>query len=208
MKHEIEVKEALIENTIALSAKGGFEAATTRAITTGGVLPCGAKLNEVYIYRLFGSKENLYASVFAKLDEEVFDNFKKIYVVVNAIDLPLREKIMIFLERAWQFLLQNEPKFRCYVRCYYSVYFTAPAFEAHRKLFSSIVNSMSSAFKEEADVLAILHIAFSTLLNFAISVYNGELADDDANRPHIFNVVYCTMATYFKDAPSLFGVDK
>ena len=27
-----------------------------------------------------------------------------------------------------------------------------------------------------------------------------ELEDSDINRPHIFNVLYCMMATYFKDS--------
>lgn len=32
-----------------------------------------------------------------------------------------------------------------------------------------------------------------------IRVYNGELEDNETNRPQIFNVLYSIIATYFKD---------
>lgn len=38
-----------------------------------------------------------------------------------------------------------------------------------------------------------------TLFDFAIRVYNGELEDNEINRPHIFNVLYSVMAIYFKE---------
>ena len=65
--------------------------------------------------------------------------------------------------------------------------------------FEEIIKGFSPMFKEEADVCSIMHSVLTTLLDFAIRVYNGDLNDDDTNRPHIFNVLYCTMMTYFRD---------
>ena len=66
MKYENEVKELLIHNAIHLIAKGGFENATTKDLAlSGGNLP-GLKMNEVYIYRLFGSKESVYEAAFLR----------------------------------------------------------------------------------------------------------------------------------------------
>ena len=70
MKNEQEIREYLINNTIRLIAEGGFEKATTKAITYDGEPPLGLKMNEVYIYRLFGNKEKLYTKAFECLDEE------------------------------------------------------------------------------------------------------------------------------------------
>ena len=56
MKYEAEIKELLIENAIHLIAEGGFEKATTKALTYCGDQLPAVKMNEVYIYRLFGSK--------------------------------------------------------------------------------------------------------------------------------------------------------
>ena len=92
----------------------------------------------------------------------------------------------------------NEERCRCYVRYYYSIYFKGHSRAAHRKLFEGMVNEMAPIFKEEADVEAILHSVFTAMFDFAIRVYNNELEDSDINRPHIFNVLYCMMATYLK----------
>ena len=82
---------------------------------------------------------------------------------------------------------------------YYSIYFKGESLETHQKHFTSIVKSFNPLFKEEADVISIMHSVFTALLDFAIRVYNGELEDSDINRPHIFNVLYCMLATYFKE---------
>lgn len=71
--------------------------------------------------------------------------------------------------------------------------------EAHRKLFAEMVDVMTPIFKEKADVSSILHSVFTALFDFAIRVYNGELEDNEENRPHIFNVLYCMMITYFNN---------
>ena len=72
MKNEQEIREVLMNNTIRLIADGGFEKATTKAITHSGELPTDVKMNEVHIYRLFGSKEELYSFVFDYIDREIF----------------------------------------------------------------------------------------------------------------------------------------
>ena len=67
MKNESIIRTALIENTTRLIGEGGFEKSTTNAIVHNGTSDIGIKLNEVYIYRIFGSKERLYAEVFSEL---------------------------------------------------------------------------------------------------------------------------------------------
>ena len=199
MKHEAEIRELLINNTIRLIAEGGFEKATTKEITyCGGNLP-DVKMNEVYIYRIFGSKENLYEVVFARLDNEVYQAFRRGAVAVGGFGGGSREKIYEFIRLAWRFILGNEDKCRCYVRYYYSVYFKGSSRDTHRKLFASVISEMAPAFKAEADIVSIMHSVFSTLLDFGIRVYNGDLEDNDDSIEHICNVLYCMMSTYFKD---------
>ena len=203
MKYENEVKELLINNAIHLIAEGGFEKATVKELATcGGNLP-GFKMNDVYIYRLFGSKEDLYRAAFARLDSELFYNFRKAYVIANDLcrdEKDFKAKIFKFLEVAWGFILNDEERCRCYVRFFYSVYFIGESAEAHRELFSGLVAELAPAFKDEADVVSILHSVFTAMLDFAIRVYNGGLIDNEENRPHVFNVLYCMMSTYLKDA--------
>ena len=199
MKREAELRELLIGNTIRLIAEGGFEKATTKEITYGGGTIPGLKMNEVYIYRVFGSKEALYEAVFISLDNELVTAFQRGVNAIGGFSGDTKAKLFEFFNRAWEFILGNEEKCRCYVRYYYSVYFTGRSFEAHKLLFKGIVSEMEPLFKKEADVVSILHSVFTALFDFGIRVYNGDLQDNEINRPHIFNVLYCMMSTYFVD---------
>ena len=206
MRYEAEIKELLIENAIHLIAEGGFEKATTKELAySGGHLP-DLRMNEVYIYRFFGSKENLYEAAFVRLDTELFYAFKRGVEIIGGFENDRKEKLGKFFSMAWQFVLGNEERCRCYVRYCYSIYFRGHSRDAHRKLFEGIVNEMAPIFKEEADVEAILHSVFTAIFDFSIRVYNGELEDNEINRSNIFNVLYCMMMTYFKNTEKEPGV--
>ena len=212
MKRETEIKELLINNAIHLIATGGFECATTKELAhSGGNLP-DFRMNEVYVYRIFGSKENIYEAAFDRLDRELSGACREAFIMATKTEKDfspsMQERVFNFLESVWEFILRNEERCRCYVRYYYSIYFKGTSYEEHKRLFAGLVAEMTVAFKEEADVFAILHSVFITMLDFAIRVYNGEIMNDEINRPHVFNVLYCMMATYFKNAPDPFGDKK
>ena len=198
MRCEEDVRELFVKNAIHLIAEGGFEKATTKNLTySGGEIP-GVKLNEVYIYRLFESKEGLYAEAFSQLDNELFDAFLSGVYSVGGFEEDTTKKLFSFFELAWRFVLKDEDRCRAYVRFYYSVYFKGEILERHNRHFAVVIDKLSPLFKEEADIHSILHSAFTALLDFAIRVYNKELVDNEINRPHVFNVLYCMMVTYFK----------
>ena len=200
MKHEAEVKELLISNAIHLVAEGGFEMATTKALTNHGGHLADFKMNEVYIYRIFGSKEKLYEAAFRRLDVELFSALKRGIEKVGGFEQDTKESLLEFFRLGWFFVMKNEERCRSYVRYYYSIYFKGESLESHKALFGEIVSAMEFLFKEEADVVSILHSVLTAFLDFAIRVYNGELEDNEINRFHIFNVLYCMMMTYFKES--------
>ena len=199
MKYEAEIKELLIENAIHLIAEGGFEKATTKNLTYYNAQALGVKMNEVYIYRLFGSKENLYEAAFLRLDAELIGAFKKGVEMVGGFGGNSAEKFNKLHALAWNFILGNEERCRCYVRYYYSIYFNGSSKDAHKRLFSGILSDLTPIFKEEANVGAVMHSVFTALFDFAIRVYNGDLDDSEENRANIFNVLYCMISTYLKE---------
>ena len=199
MRFEQEIRETLVNNAIRLIAEGGFEKATTKALTYSGERLTNAKMNEVYIYRLFGGKEGLYETAFAKLDAELLFVLREAVSTTCDIKICTKHKLYEIFLKIWRFILRNEAHCRCYVRYYYSVYFNGPSLKKHNQHFDVIVNAFSPLFIEEADVRSIMHSVLTTLLDFAVRVYNGDLEDSDVNTPHIFNVLYCIMASYFKD---------
>ena len=198
MKCEADIKSLLISNAIHLIAEGGFEKATTKELTYyKGNLP-NVKMNEVYIYRLFGGKEGVYEAAFVYLDNELYDAFQGGMEAIGDFGVHTKKKLYEFFLMAWNFVLKNEERFRCYVRYYYSVYFKGESLKKHEHHFSAVVDSFSPLFIEEADVKSIMHSVFTALLDFAIRVYNGDLENNASNVPHIFNVLYCMMMTYLK----------
>ena len=199
MKYEAEIREHLIDNAIRLIAEGGFEAATTKELAHSGTPLEHCRMNEVYIYRFFGSKEALFEAAFLRLDREIYDAFFKGVAAVADRTLGRKERMYRFFQMAWSFVLRSEERCRCYVRYYYSIYFKGASLEAHQKLFGGMIADLTPLFKKEADVFSILHSVFTSLLDFAVRVYNGDLEDNEENRPHVFNVLYCMMATYFAE---------
>lgn len=196
MKYEAEIREALIDNAIRKIAEGGFEKATTKElVSTQQSYPF--KLNEAYIYRLFGSKENLFEAAFLALDNEFADAVRISIDRIADLKIDTKDKLYEFFNVTWQFILRNEMRCRCYVRYLYSIYFNGRVTDIHKRIWSVITARLTPLFKSEADVVAILHSVFVMILDFGIRVYNGALLDDDSNRPHIFNVLYCMMETYF-----------
>ena len=193
-----DMRDALICNTIQLVAEGGFEKATTKAITQGSNHSLDVKLNEVYIYRLFGSKEQLYQAAFERVDREFVSALRKRAETIKPTTGTHRDRLYVFFLRAWDFLMQNEERCRFYVRFYYSVYFRGEALASHRQTFAEIVAIFQPLFREEADVESIMHSVLTTLLNFAVRVYNGNLENTVCNASHVFNVLYCMMMTYYK----------
>ena len=199
MKREAEIKELLISNAIRLIAEGGFEAATTKALTTAGGSPEGFKMNEVYIYRFFGSKEKIYEAAFLTLDEELRSAFIRAVEEVSGFDTNTQDSFRTFFLRIWAFLLGNEDRFRCYLRYYYSIYFKDSSLRAHKKNFAAMVSSITPLFKDDAAIMTVLHSIFTSLLNLATQVYNGDLEDNETTRSAVFNILYLTMSAYFKD---------
>lgn len=196
MRCEGEIRSTLIDNTIHLIAEGGFEKATTRNITRYSPPTDQYTLNEAYIYRLFGSKEALYASAFLLLDTELVTSLCRKMENLHFSAGPNRAAFEALFQSAWRFLLRNEMKCRCYTRYYYSIYFKEASQRKHRAAFEMIVNQLAPAFKPEANVTAIMHGVLTMMLDYAIQVYNGDLENTENNATHVFNVLYCVIATY------------
>ena len=199
MKNEAQIRDALIENTIYLIAQGGFEMATTRNIAQCGANAAGLVLNDAYIYRIFGSKETLYAEAFARLNDELFSYMCRGLDKNKFSSRPVREELCALWMWLWKFVLGNEMRTRAFVRYYYSIYLREASLRRHRECFDAVVTRMRCIFKEEADVTAIMHNVLTSTFNFAIRIFNGDLVNDESNTEHIFNVLYCTVSTYLKE---------
>ena len=188
------MREMLIESTITVIATEGLDKTTTKAITAG------TGINEAYIYRHFTNKEELLSKAFDKLDAELLAELMS-YVAVMVNDQMDREtRCRMYFTKIWSFLLANKDRCLAFVRYYYSPYLTKYSVESHRQRYVPLIEKISPAFKDEADVWMILNHILNVMLDFAVKVHNGQMSKEDNYTEHVFRVIYRSVDQYFKTA--------
>ena len=155
-------------------------------------------MNQVYIYRCFEDKEDMFAKVFATLDDEFVTKAMQHVEVMYISDMEYEVRCRFYFSAIWNFLLGNRDKCLTYVRYYYSPYFTKYSLDEHNRRFIPLVNKFKDAFKEDAEVRLILGHILNIMLDFAVKVYNGQMPNDDDHAEHVFRVVYRSIEQYFK----------
>lgn len=188
------MREMLIESTITVIATEGLDKTTTKAITAG------TGINEAYIYRHFTNKEELLSKAFDKLDAELLAELMS-YVdfMVNG-QMDRETRCRRYFSEIWGFLLANKDRCLAFVRYYYSPYMTKYSVESHRQRYVPLIEKISPAFKDEADVWMILNHILNVMLDFAVKVHNGQMSKEDNYTEHVFRVIYRSVDQYFKTA--------
>jgi len=188
-----EIREKLIAGTIHVIASEGLSKASAKQIEaeTG--------INVVYIYRCFRDKDDLFAKTFHSLDRELIDKIVKALPVMWMAKLSMEERCRLLYASVWRFLLGNSEKCLCYTRYYYSPYFKEYSFDEHKDAFRGVVDRMSTAFREEANVWMLLNHILNVMLDFAVKVFTGAVPDNDDTAEHVFRLLYYSVAPYFKD---------
>ena len=187
-----EIRRKLIDGTIHVIAKDGLDKATTKSIGEH------TSINQVYIYRNFADKEDLFAKAFESLDTELADKVLQYVPVMYMQDMEYEMRCRFFFFAVWKFLLGNRDKCLTYVRYYYSPYFSAYSVEKHKKRFAPIIDKFRDAFKDEADVWMILNHILNVMLDFAVKVHNDQMSKEDNYAEHVFRVIYRSVEQYFR----------
>ena len=191
MKHQ-NVRERLIENTIKIIAEHGFDKATTKTIVSG------TGINEAYIYRDFTDKEDLFVSVFDKLDEELLAKLMQHLPVIYMREIELEVRCRLLFTEIWKFLLEYKERCLAFMQYYYSPYFKIHSADQHKKRYLPLIEEFSKAFIDEADVWMILNHMLDVMLSFAVRVHNEHMPSEDNYSEHVFRVVYHSVEQYFK----------
>lgn len=189
-----ETRQRLIDGTIHVIARDGLDKATTKQIGTE------TATNEAYIYRCFDSKEDMFTKTFDALDEELLAQVMQGVEIMYMAEMPFQMRCWAFYSSVWRFILGNREKCQTYVRYYYSTYFKRYSQREHKERFMPFVNKAKIAFKEEANVWMILTHMLSTMLGFAVNVFDGEIPDNEDTAEHVFRLIYVSVQQYFADS--------
>jgi len=186
------IRQKLIDGTIHIIACDGMDKASAKRIEneTG--------INVAYIYRCFDDKEDMLAETFKYLDVSLRDFILERLPIMYMTDFSVEERCRLMFDALWNFLLEDKDEFLCYVRYFYSPYFKKNSSKEHYKTFESVLEKLSPAFKEEADVWMILNHILNVMLDFAVKVFNDEMPENDNYSEHVFRVIYVSVKQYFK----------
>ena len=188
------VKQTLIDRTITVLGTEGMDKTTTKAIVAG------TGINEVYIYRHFANKEDLLSKAFDKLDEELAEKAMLHIPVMYMLNLEYETRCRFFFTAMWDCLLSDREGCFAYIRYYYSPYFIKNSAQAHKERFAPLIAKFSDAFKENANVWMLMNHILTTMLGFAVKVYDGHIPNNRNTEEHVFRVVYHSVHPYLKRA--------
>jgi hypothetical protein len=113
-------------------------------------------------------------------------------------ELEYEMRCWVFFTSVWKFMLGNRDKCLAFIRYYYSPYFQRCSAEEHKKRYMPLVDKFKDAFREEANVWMILNHILTTMLDFAVKVFDGAVPDNDDTAEHVFRLIYCSIRQYFK----------
>ena len=187
-----DLRQALIDGTIHVVAQNGFDKATTKAISAA------TGINEVYIYRFFENKEELFEKAFEYLDKQLVDKALLHIDVMYMQEMDYETRCRIYFLAIWRFLVGNKDEILMYVRYYYSPYFRKYSATEHKLRYAPVINKFNDAFKDEADVWMILNHILNVMLDFAVMVHNDEMPKEDNYTEHVFRVIYQSVKQYFR----------
>ena len=185
------MRNTLVNNTITVIANEGLDRTTTKAISSA------AGVNEAYIYRCFADKEDLLIATFDKLDEELFQATMAHIPIMYMPSMDFETRCRFYYAAVWRFLLGNREKCVSFMRYYYSQYFMKHSYEKHQQRYEPLVQEFQKAFRSEANTWMLLNHILNVMLDFAIKIFDGYLADDDDTAEHVFRLLYNSVSPYF-----------
>lgn len=188
---QTDMRSALINSAIHVVACNGIDRTTTKALATH------ANLNEVYIYRVFGGKEELLKETFDVLDIQFRDCLLRYIDVMNDTSLPMKERCWQFFSKVWEFTLNDREKCSFFIRYYHSRFFDTYSIKKRRETYKELMDYFTIAFKDGIDVWLLLNHIFDVLFASVIKILRNEIEADDRIAVSTFALIYMAVEPYF-----------
>ncbi len=188
MKKEY-MRQKLMESAIHVVATEGIHKATTKAIANH------SGVNEVYIYRLFEDKDDLFLQTFALIDSELIACILKYEPIMNMQGIEIEERCYIFFKSCWRNILDYD-KCSFFIKYYYSHYYNSYSPLKRRKAYSKVIESFTPAFKKGTDVWRIFNRILDIVYSTIIKILRGEIPDNDETAEDVFRVLYSALEPF------------
>lgn len=178
------LRQKLIDSAIHIVATAGIHKATTKAIATH------SGINEVYIYRVFKDKEDLYASAFTAIDKELIACILKYIPIMDIKGIDIDERCHIFFKSCWKNIAADREKCSFFIKYYYSHYYNSYSPIERRKAYREVVERFTPAFQKGTDVWRVFNRILDIVYSTIIKILRDEIPDNDETAEEVFAVVY------------------
>ena len=191
MKSEI-MRKALIGSAIRTISEVGIDHATTKLLATN------AGLNEVYIYRIFGGKDELFKEAFISIDKSFSDALLSFLPIVYDKSIDIRVRFRKLFEKVWQYALDDKEQCSFFIRYYYSRCYTNAMTEDRKRIYFKIIKIFETAFSHGADAWWLFNHILDVIFSSAVKILREEIPDNKQTEEKIFDLIYSAIQPHLK----------
>ena len=187
-----DMRIALINSAIHTISEVGIDRATTKILATK------AGLNEVYIYRIFGGKEELFYETFTYIDKQFANHLLKCFQSMKNSNESVKNKFYNGFSQIWDFALNDTEKCSFFIRYYYSRYYTKDCSVAREKIYHKVMLAISEIFKEGTDTWWLFNYILDVIFSSAVKVLRDEIPNNKQTEENIFSLLYAALESHLK----------
>ena len=187
-----EIREALIKSAIRTISSVGIDSATTKQLATN------AGVNEVYIYRIFGGKDNLFKETFMHVDKDF--SAKLSNFISEAYDRggDAETRFRNIFRLIWKYAINDKEKCSFFIRYYYSRCYTNKISQERKPIYTNVMRKFDTAFVRGTDTWWLFNHILDVIFSSAIKVLREEIPDNEETQENIFNLLFPALKLYFK----------
>lgn len=186
MNRGSEVRQTLMTSAIRVVAAQGIQNATTKAVATE------AGFSEVYIYRFFESKDDLFSRTFDALDKELMilmlNSFKK--AMSDESKASAKAKFKAIFHDFWVFTLGDKNKCYFFIQYYYSYFYSNHSEEARKAIYQPLLDLITPVFSTDADPWVELNHMYDFIFSKLLRVIRNTMPESQKTEEEIFGYLF------------------
>lgn len=195
-KRTVEPRDALMDAVVRLTAKGGIESVSVRAV----IAEAEGVGTDVYLYRLFGGKENLLSEAFLRSDRRLAHETERRSAVLWEDGLPFESRLRYLWNTVWHWLADGHAGECLFLtRYYYCSFCEENTLLHHRAIWEPTAEKWREVFPK-VDTVRLAEGFFSTALAAAFPVCLGRIPNDGMAEENGFRALCGLFAFWEKNA--------
>lgn len=183
MNRGSEVRQALMTSTIRVISAQGIQNATTKALSVD------SGLSEVYIYRYFKDKEDLFQQTFDSLDKEIMLVMCKSYQNINRNHIDARIGFKNIFHDFWKFCLGNKDRCSFFIQYYYSSYYLKHSEVERKKIYQPLIDLITPSFEHNVDIWVELNHMYDIVFPKLLRVIRGSMPDNVETEENVYKEI-------------------